>query len=59
MKAVVFGSSLVHRAVRPDADPRLLWTACGIRFVYDRTGYAFAKRTVGNPVSGRCPVCLG
>lgn len=42
-----------HRLARPDADPRLAWTRCGIRF-------AWGALPPGQPApAGRCAGCSG
>jgi len=59
MTVSIFGQSQRHRAVRLDADPRIVWTACDIRFHPDPSAYQRAMRVQAvQPPSGRCGECF-
>ena len=60
MTVRIHADSRRHRFVRPDADPRLAWTRCGIRFAWDPQAYRYALRILGlSEPRERCPGCWG
>jgi hypothetical protein len=59
MTVRVFTSPVLHRRARLDADPRIGWTRCGIRYSREPQGYAYAQRAIGRPEpTDKCAGCL-
>ena len=55
----LYGSADKHRIARREPDPRILWTACGIRCALDSGSYKYAQKAMGRPEpTGRCKECF-
>ena len=59
MVVLIFREKEIHRISHADSkDRRILWTRCGIRFIYDPIGYKFARQVTGVPDAKElCKVC--